>query len=35
MYHFAVGAPVDDPRLQTEPAYGHLAGRRADDAAVE
>ncbi len=24
LYHFTVGAPVDDPRLTTLPAYGHL-----------
>ena len=24
LYHFTVGAPVDDPRLQTLPAYSHL-----------
>jgi SagB-type dehydrogenase family enzyme len=29
MYHFSVGGPVEDPRLQTEPAYGHLRGQRA------
>jgi SagB-type dehydrogenase family enzyme len=28
MYHFTVGGPVEDPRLQTEPAYGHLLTRR-------
>ncbi|MCB9762705.1 MAG: SagB/ThcOx family dehydrogenase [Alphaproteobacteria bacterium] len=30
LYHFTVGGPVEDPRLQTEPPYGHLsdAGRR-------
>ena len=29
MYHFSVGGPVDDPRLQTEPPYADLAERRA------
>jgi hypothetical protein len=24
LYHFAVGGPVDDPRLQTLPSYWHL-----------
>lgn len=24
LYHFTVGGPVDDPRLQTIPAYAHL-----------
>jgi len=24
LYHFTVGAPVDDPRLRTEPPYAHL-----------
>ena len=24
LYHFTVGGPLDDPRLQTLPAYGHL-----------
>ncbi len=28
MYHFTVGGPVEDSRLQTEPAYGHLQSRR-------
>lgn len=28
LYHFTVGAAVDDPRLQSEPAYGHLGQRR-------
>jgi len=27
LYHFTVGGPVADPRLQTLPPYGHLAGR--------
>ena len=27
LYHFTVGGPLDDPRLQTEPAYEHLASR--------
>jgi nitroreductase len=26
LYHFTMGAPVDDPRLQTHPPYQHLAG---------
>lgn len=25
LYHFTMGGPVDDPRLQTHPAYQHLA----------
>ena len=25
LYHFTVGGPVDDPRLQTHPPYQHLA----------
>ena len=29
LYHFTVGGPVDDPRLQTHPPYQHLA--RADE----
>lgn len=28
LYHFTMGAPVDDPRLQTHPPYQHLARRR-------
>ncbi|HVO33034.1 MAG TPA: SagB/ThcOx family dehydrogenase, partial [Elusimicrobiota bacterium] len=24
LYHFTIGGPVDDPRLTTEPPYGHL-----------
>lgn len=28
LYHFTVGLPVDDPRLQTHPPYAHLAGGR-------
>lgn len=28
LYHFTVGGPVDDPRLQTMSPYGHLAARR-------
>jgi len=24
LYHFAVGVPVDDPRLQTLPSYWYL-----------
>lgn len=27
LYHFTVGAPVDDPRLTTLPPYGHLGSR--------
>lgn len=27
LYHFTVGGPVDDPRLQTIPPYAHLAAR--------
>jgi len=27
MYHFSVGGPVEDLRLQTESAYGHLRSR--------
>jgi SagB-type dehydrogenase family enzyme len=27
LYHFAVGAPVEDPRLRTLAPYAHLAGR--------
>jgi len=27
LYHFTMGAPVDDPRLQTHPPYQHLARR--------
>jgi SagB-type dehydrogenase family enzyme len=27
LYHFAMGGPVDDPRLQTHPPYQHLARR--------
>jgi len=26
LYHFAMGGAVEDPRLQTRPAYEHLAG---------
>lgn len=26
IYHFTVGGAVDDPRLQTLPAYDHLLG---------
>ena len=32
LYHFTMGGPVDDPRLQTHPPYQHLAG--ADGRAV-
>ena len=28
LYHFTMGAPVEDPRLQTYPPYQHLARRR-------
>ena len=28
LYHFAMGMPVDDPRLTTEPGYSWEAGRR-------
>ncbi len=28
LYHFTVGLPVDDPRLQNHPPYAHLAGGR-------
>jgi len=34
MYHFTVGGPVEDPRLQTEPAYGHLRDRTSKSAAA-
>lgn len=27
MYHFTVGQSIEDERLQTQPAYGHLEGR--------
>ena len=27
LYHFTVGGPVDDPRLQTLPSYSHLSSR--------
>jgi hypothetical protein len=27
LYHFTVGGPVDDPRLQTIPPYAHLVAR--------
>ena len=27
LYHFTVGAPVEDPRITTLPPYGHLAAR--------
>ena len=26
LYHFTVGTPLDDGRLQSLPAYGHLLG---------
>jgi hypothetical protein len=26
LYHFTLGGPAEDPRLQTQPAYPHLAG---------
>jgi hypothetical protein len=25
LYHFTMGGPLDDPRLQTHPPYDHLA----------
>ncbi|MEK7859982.1 MAG: hypothetical protein AAB284_01345 [Chloroflexota bacterium] len=25
LYHFTMGGPVDDPRLETYPPYQHLA----------
>ena len=28
LYHFTVGTALDDPRLQSEPAYGHLGPQR-------
>ena len=28
LYHFTIGGPVEDARLQTEPAYAHLDGER-------
>jgi hypothetical protein len=28
LYHFTTGGPVDDPRLQTLPPYGHLSATR-------
>ena len=31
LYHFTVGGPLDDPRLQTLPPYGHLRRRSADE----
>jgi hypothetical protein len=33
LYHFAVGAPVDDSRLSTLPPYAHLGARRSTDRA--
>ena len=27
LYHFTIGRPIEDPRLTTYPAYGHLKGR--------
>lgn len=27
LYHFTVGAPIEDPRLQTRPAYAHLKSK--------
>ncbi|MBL8842638.1 MAG: SagB/ThcOx family dehydrogenase [Planctomycetes bacterium] len=27
LYHFTVGTPVDDPRIASEPPYGHLGKR--------
>ena len=29
LYHFTLGGPVDDPRLQTLPPYQHLGDRSA------
>ena len=29
LYHFTVGGPLEDPRLETAPAYAHLAERGA------
>jgi hypothetical protein len=26
LYHFTMGGPVEDARLQTEPPYAHLSG---------
>jgi len=26
LYHFTIGAPVEDLRLRTAPPYAHLAG---------
>jgi SagB-type dehydrogenase family enzyme len=34
LYHFTVGGSVDDPRLQTHPAYQHLARANGDVAGV-
>ncbi|MGR8935699.1 MAG: nitroreductase family protein [Gammaproteobacteria bacterium] len=34
LYHFTVGKPLDDSRLQTLPAYGHLPNLSADESAV-
>ena len=31
LYHFTVGGPVDDPRLQTGPAYADEGERRDHD----
>ena len=31
LYHFTVGGPVDDPRLQSEPAYAERAEGAGDD----
>eukprot|EP00747_Dinoflagellata_sp_TGD_P223762 gnl/TRDRNA2_/TRDRNA2_95507_c1_seq2.p3 gnl/TRDRNA2_/TRDRNA2_95507_c1~~gnl/TRDRNA2_/TRDRNA2_95507_c1_seq2.p3 ORF type:complete len:109 (-),score=13.72 gnl/TRDRNA2_/TRDRNA2_95507_c1_seq2:33-326(-) len=28
VYHFAVGGPVDDSRIQTDPPYAHLSVAR-------
>ena len=30
LYHFTVGGPVEDRRLQTLPPYAHLAHRKQD-----
>ncbi|MGR9053408.1 MAG: nitroreductase, partial [Gammaproteobacteria bacterium] len=31
LYHFTVGEPLEDTRLQTLPAYRHLGGRTDPD----
>jgi SagB-type dehydrogenase family enzyme len=35
LYHFTLGGPVDDPRLQTHPPYQHLARANGRDVAGE